>query len=171
VLVLTVVENEAKAMSLGADAFFAKPVERAWLLAKLATISTSAGTPKILIIDDDSASRYLVRESIKSARVRVLEAATAEEGLQRVATELPRLVILDLDLPDRSGQEVLNVLRSNSATAQIPIIINTARVLAPEEKDKLIEAGALTVLSKERLAFEVGLAELRSALHRVGLTL
>jgi signal transduction histidine kinase/CheY-like chemotaxis protein len=171
VMVLTVVENEAKAMSLGADAFYAKPVERAWLLAKLATFSTAAGTPKILIIDDDSMSRYLVRESIKSARVRVLEAATAEEGMHRTATELPRLVILDLDLPDRSGYDVLSVLRSNPATAQIPVIINTARVLAPEERDKLIEAGALTVLSKEGLAFELGLAELRTALHRLGLTL
>ncbi len=167
VLVVTVVENEAKARALGADAFCAKPVDRTWLLGRLSAPPAASG--KLLLIDDDEASRYLLRGLLAETGREVIEAADADEGLRAAVRERPRAIFLDLGLPDRSGFELLDVLRAEPATRDIPVIINTSKPIGEDERRRLLKSGAVAVLPKDQPSREASLARLRDALRGAGL--
>jgi CheY-like chemotaxis protein len=144
--VVTVVENQAKALALGATAFHAKPIDRAWLLAQLkATLERDSG--KILIVDDDEISRYLLKGVLANSGYRILEALGGMEGLQMARESKPDLVILDLSMPDLSGFEVLNELKQDPATRPIPVIIYTSQVLDIDERGRL--QSAVDIVPKE----------------------
>ena len=66
--VVTMVDNQHKARALGADDFCVKPVDRAWLLDKLQAVVAPAGREKVLVIDDDEVSRYLLRGLLADTR-------------------------------------------------------------------------------------------------------
>jgi CheY-like chemotaxis protein len=171
VLVVTLVENEAKARALGADAFCIKPVDRVWLLDRLVTAAPPGAPQKILLIDDDEASRYLLRGSLAGTCYSVIEAADAGEGLRRSRQEQPSAIFLDLELPDGSGLEVLASLRAEPATRTIPVIINTSKVLGQGDRRRLTDAGAAAVISKETASYAERFARVRQALREAGLTI
>ena len=94
--------------------------------------------PKILVIDDNIWDSRLVRRMFETRqRFDVIEAHSAEEGMHIAKTGIPNLIILDLVLPDLSGEEVLEILRNQEGTADIPIVILSAKDLEPEERAKL----------------------------------
>jgi signal transduction histidine kinase/CheY-like chemotaxis protein len=169
VLVVTLVENQAKAMALGAHAYCTKPVERGWLLAKLRALAGLDAPAMVLLIDDDDASRYLVKESLADSRCAIVEADSGAEGLRRALAQPPRLVILDLELPDCSGLDVLKALRDCAETRQTPVIINTAKVLADADREVLRAAGATAILSKECFSRKDGLQQVHEVLRHAGL--
>lgn len=99
---------------------------------------------RILLIDDEPKIRRVLRISLLAENFTCLEAATAEEGLEKIRTESPDLVILDLGLPDAEGLDLLCLVRKWS---KVPILILSARD-AEDEKVKLLENGANDYLSK-----------------------
>jgi len=80
---------------------------------------------RILIVDDDDGVRGLLERLLHSACYAVEPFATAEEALERLRTEPPDLVVLDLHLPDRSGQEVLEAIREDHVTRLLPVVMLT----------------------------------------------
>lgn len=120
----------------------------------------SAGTPLVVVIEDDPQIRRFLRPALTSHGFRVAEAANGEDGLREAASRPPDLVILDLGLPDLDGLEVIRRLREWS---QAPIIVLSAR---GQEQDKVsaLEAGADDYLTKP---FGIGelLARMRVALR------
>jgi CheY-like chemotaxis protein len=166
VFVVTVVENEAKALALGATAFHAKPIDRAWLLAQLQT-TLVRDHGQILIIDDDEISRYLLRGVLGTSGYRLLEARGGNEGL-RLAKEIkPDLIILDLSMPDLSGFEVLDLLKRDPETLQIPVVIYTSQRLESAERERL--QAAADIVPKETQSRELTEARFAEALARAGL--
>src|SRR3954463_7659348 len=91
---------------------------------------TSAGgedqmaSPLILVIEDDSQIRRFLRATLSNLGYKLLEATTAQEGMNQVAMRHPDLIILDLGLPDKDGLEVTRSLREWTNT---PIIVLSAR--------------------------------------------
>ena len=166
IFVVTVVDNRDKALALGADGFHAKPVERAWLIQQLEGITSRLSGPQVLIIDDDEVSRYLVKTVLGQREFRFLEAAGGTEGLRLVNEVRPDLVILDLAMPDLSGFEVLSELKRNPATAHIPVIIHTSKVLASQERSLLSDAVA--VVSKDSKSRELSLSHFADAFAKAG---
>ncbi len=167
VFVVTMVENQHKAIALGADDFSTKPVERAWLLDRLRSSARPMAPEKILLIDDDEVSRYLLKGLLGDTRFAVIEAVNGREGLQTAEKEQPRAIFLDLDMPEMSGYEVLSELRSNAATKNIPVIINTSRVLEDRDYERL-DSKAVFILSKATSSREVAIASVREALVKAG---
>jgi len=166
VFVVTVVENEAKALALGATAFHAKPIDRAWLLAQLQTTLVREHG-QILIIDDDEISRYLLKGVLGAGGYRLLEARGGNEGL-RLAKEIkPDLIILDLSMPDLSGFEVLDLLKRDPETLQIPVVIYTSQRLESGERERL--QAAADIVPKETQSRELTEARFAEALERAGL--
>ena len=63
--------------------------------------------PRVLVVDDDPQARELLRDFLTAKEYEVIEAATGSEGLKRLRKERPHLVLLDINMPDMSGLEVL----------------------------------------------------------------
>lgn len=101
----------------------------------------------ILVIDDETDLIELVRYNLEKEGYAILSAADGESGVALVAREKPDLVIVDLMLPGIDGLEVCRLLRQKSETAQIPILMLTAK---SSETDRIIglELGADDYVTK-----------------------
>jgi two-component system, OmpR family, KDP operon response regulator KdpE len=97
-----------------------------------------------LIIDDEPQILRAVRHALESAFARILEAATAREGVDQAAAQRPDIVILDLGLPDRPGHWACAEIRKWST---VPIIVLSARH-SEAEKVRLLEEGADDYVTK-----------------------
>jgi signal transduction histidine kinase/DNA-binding response OmpR family regulator len=166
ILVVTVVENRDKALSLGADGFQEKPVERSWLLDQLNTLVGRNPARQVLIIDDDEISRYVVKTLLGHTDFRFLEAYGAEEGLLKARNTKPDAVILDINMPDLTGFEVLKRLKTDPHTSEIPVIIYTSKVLDASEREMLSDA--VVILSKESKSREISMAQFADAFQQAG---
>jgi two-component system KDP operon response regulator KdpE len=114
----------------------------------------------ILIIEDEKPIRRFLKASLSSQQFKIVETENGAEGLSLAASHNPKLILLDLGLPDMDGLELLKRLRKWS---RVPVIILTARG-KEEDKIKGLDAGADDYLTKP---FGVGelLARMRVALR------
>ncbi len=147
ILVISALEDAAKAAALGADDFSAKPVERGWLLESLDRLVKGEERTRVLVIDDDEVFRYVVRQELTTDNIRVLEAATGSHGLERVGQERFDLVLLDLDLPDISGYEVLARMGRDRQELP-PVVVVSGMLLGPQERQRLAKAAAIVPKSE-----------------------
>lgn len=99
---------------------------------------------KLLMVEDEDAVAKFLDIALSSQGYIVLRAKSGKEGLQKALFERPDLIILDLELPDITGFEVLSKLRAYSG---VPVIILTVKN-EEEEKVKLLESGADDYLTK-----------------------
>jgi len=102
----------------------------------------------VLMIDNDPAHIYLLRNKLDSMRLEVREAHDGMSGLKIAQSESPRLIFLDLVMPHMDGFAVLEALRDHDATRQIPIIIHTSKDLSPAEEKSLLR-GCQFIVKKE----------------------
>ncbi|HVF53376.1 MAG TPA: response regulator [Actinomycetota bacterium] len=82
---------------------------------------------KLLIADDESGIRRLVRMTLAGEDFEILEAVNGEEALTLARAENPHLLLLDVKMPRRNGLDVCRVLKDDPATQNIPIVILTAQ--------------------------------------------
>jgi CheY-like chemotaxis protein len=80
----------------------------------------------ILIVDDESSIRFFHRRILESAGFEVLEAEHGAAALERAKQSPPDLVVTDLMMPVMTGQELIERLRTDPATAGIPIVVASA---------------------------------------------
>jgi PAS domain S-box-containing protein len=104
-------------------------------------MSTSTVPPFVLAIDDTEGNRYVVARLLRAAGMRVSEAANGSDGL-RLAAEIPDLILVDVNLPDMTGFDVVRALRSDPATASIPVMHVSASFTGPNDRAFGLEAGA-----------------------------
>jgi signal transduction histidine kinase/CheY-like chemotaxis protein len=169
VLVVTVIDNRDKAKALGADGFHAKPADRVWLLQNLENAVRKLSTTKLLVVDDDEISRYLVRTVLGQGNFKIIEANGGKEGLKKAEEEKPDAIILDLVMPDLSGFDVLHRLKENPQTRATPVIIHTSKVLDSHERILLSDAAA--VISKQIASRELLLERFTDAFQKTGISL
>ena len=81
---------------------------------------------KILVIDDDTALLETIEIILKEEKYEVFKAETAESGFEALVNNNPDLVLLDKNLPDKSGYDVLKAMKKSKNFADIPVIIITA---------------------------------------------
>jgi two-component system, cell cycle response regulator DivK len=94
----------------------------------------------ILVVEDDEKSRRLVRDLLTYNGYRILEAANGLEGVRLAQEHEPALILMDIQLPDISGIEARQRLRSAANTAGIPVMAVTASVM-PDDRQRVIDAG------------------------------
>lgn len=168
VIVATVIDNEAKARALKADAFCVKPLEQQWLRKTLDRLVRQPIEPTVLLIDDDEIDRYLMRGFLASTGCNLIEVSDPIEGLRRIRQERPRLVILDLMMEEMNGIEVLRRIKADPATADTPVIVSTSKILSPEERSAL-ERDACAVVPKDSASREAYQELVHAALQKAGL--
>ena len=101
----------------------------------------------ILVVDDNPASRELVRAILKGSGAQVLEACDGEEALRIVALACPDLVLLDLDLPGLDGFAVLRRLRQDPQFQGLSVVAVTAYAMQGD-REKVLAAGFDGYISK-----------------------
>ena len=106
----------------------------------------SAG--RILVVDDsDDVRSFLVLLLERSGGYETLEAATGEEAVEKAISGKPDLILMDIRLPDISGVEATEAIKSSPSAAQIPIVAFSA-LLSIEWKQKALKAGMVAYLQK-----------------------
>jgi len=88
----------------------------------------------ILIIDDDIICQNMLRSTLIQAGYTVIVTSDGNEGIEKVAEELPDLIILDIMMPEMDGGEVAQLLKSDPKTAGIPIIFLSSLITEKEKK-------------------------------------
>jgi signal transduction histidine kinase len=82
---------------------------------------------KILIVDDDTALREVVRLALESSSYEVIEAADGKEGVELAFAQLPDLILCDVRMEQMDGYDTLSALRQSSVTASLPFILMTGQ--------------------------------------------
>jgi CheY-like chemotaxis protein/anti-sigma regulatory factor (Ser/Thr protein kinase) len=169
VIAVTSSGDSRTGIDLGADLACSEPVPRQWLLDKLRGFEASRSFETALIVDDRERDRYLIKESLLAlGQFDVIEAETGREAFGRLRSVRPDVIFLDLALPDMSGFEILDHLKSDNHTKSIPVIINTSQVLDEEARSRLSEQ-AVDILAKGSQTREEAIARIRGSLQKAGL--
>src|SRR5665213_2509909 len=104
--------------------------------------------PKILIVDDSPTSRKMVRASLRRLDdVEFLEAANGLAAIEQIALGPIALIVLDLNMPDMHGVDVLKFVRRHRASKDVPIVVLTTRG-DDSSRDTAMAAGATMYLTK-----------------------
>ncbi|WP_193552088.1 response regulator [Xanthomonas campestris] len=97
---------------------------------------------RILVVDDNAVTRYSVRRVLEHHQFVVEEAGTGGEGLVRLAAEAFAAVVLDVNLPDMSGFDIVRTLRAEPRTALLPVVHVSAASIATGDMITGLDAGA-----------------------------
>jgi DNA-binding response OmpR family regulator len=108
------------------------------------------GRRRILIAEDDSLVRELIRSKLTAAGYDAHTARAGREVIERLSVVKPHAVLLDINLPDLDGFQVLKTVRDERQDVTAPIMILTARS-APEDVRRAVALGARDYLTKDRI--------------------
>ena len=168
VQVVTLDEDRQHGLSRGAFCFVTKPASTDSIEAALSKIKDYAipRRKRLLVIEDNAAEQLSITALLEHDDIEIVTAGTGAEGLDLLNEQRFDCVVLDLRLPDMSGFEVLEALRSDDSLSEIPVIVFTGRELSAEE-DVQLHTMARSIVVKgvelpERLLDETSLF-----LHRV----
>ena len=121
----------------------------------------------ILVVDDSATMRRMVRAALQPvADARFVEAETGLEAIERLAFGPVGLIVLDLNMPDMHGLEVLRFVRAHAAYRDIPVLVLTTRSDG-ESRAAALAAGATVYVTKPFAPAGLA-AEARKLLERGG---
>jgi two-component system, cell cycle response regulator DivK len=109
----------------------------------------------VLIVEDNPHLRRILAGALEYHGYTVSEAATGEEAIVMAINENPKLILLDLTLPDMSGTEAARALKQNKQTAHIPIVGCSAH-FGPEWRDQALRSGMVGYVQKPVPLREIG---------------
>ena len=142
IIAVTVPRESTKALDMGATLAVSKPLEAASLLQDVRRVTRQEKPRKLLLVDDNDLSLYILRELLDRPWLNLVEAHNGQEALDMIDREQPDAVILDLVMPGMGGFEVLQKLRAQEQTRRLPVIVYTSKVLTGEEKKRLTDLAA-----------------------------
>ncbi|NEO99531.1 MAG: response regulator [Symploca sp. SIO2E9] len=175
VLVVSVVDEKLRALAMGAAEYLVKPLSREKLHSALGKIwpevevqaTISVGIPKqqqpplILVAEDNETNIYTLCHYLPTIGYRLSLAQNGREAIIKAKQQQPRLILMDLQMPEMDGLEAMVRIRADRETAAIPIIALTALAM-PGDRDKCLAAGANDYMTKP-----VSLKNLANTIKRI----
>ncbi len=159
VIMLTIVDDESKGYALGASDYMIKPIDRERLVSMLQKYQDTSLPFSVLVVEDDIATRDMMRQVLEKEGWTVSEAKDGREALKRVAENPPSLILLDLMMPEMNGFQFAEELCKHKDWRSIPIVVVTAKDLTTEDRlrlsgcvERILEKGAY---DREELLAEV----------------
>ncbi|MEG4109482.1 response regulator [Microcoleus sp. S13_C5] len=144
VILLSFVGNKSLGFALGASDYLTKPVDGKRLAALLNKyrrdqdgVASNNLTCQILIVEDDVATREILRCVLETQGWAVTEADSGRAALDRLKVARPHLILLDLMLPEMDGFELIGEIRKSHSGDPIPIVVITGKNLTPAESQQL----------------------------------
>ncbi|TMC39958.1 MAG: response regulator, partial [Chloroflexi bacterium] len=174
IVVVSVVDNPELGMSLGAIDYFVKPVDGRDLVQRLNQyhVEHSPGREKeqirVLVVDDEPANRNWLAKTLEPEGFTVVPASGGREAIELAKSIKPDFVLLDLMMPEVTGFDVVEALRADEATRDVPIMVVTAANLTEADR-RLLNGRVSQILSRGAVANSdiVGLLR-RVVAHRNG---
>ena len=137
VVMLTIVDNKNLGYALGAADYLTKPIQRDRLQAVLAKYCPPSQPTTVLVVEDDIATREVIRHLLEKVGIQVVEAENGRVALERLALGQPGLILLDLMMPEMDGFQFVDYVRQHEAWRGIPIVVVTAKDLTPADRLRL----------------------------------
>jgi len=150
IVVISSTGEERKALNLGADAYLRKPMDRERVLNSLDRLTGNRSTTRVLLVDDEEVTRYLVRQLLPRGVYDVREAKSGTEGLAQLLNERPDVVLLDLKMPEMTGFDLLDRISDETNLDRVPAIVLTSAILTLDERQRLRRAAR--IMSKSDLS-------------------
>ncbi len=147
VIIVTITDDKRLGFSLGAADYMTKPVDRQRLIGVLRRYEqeSAASLGTILVVEDDTIARELLRRTLEKEGWLVREAANGRAALEAVSQQQPDLILLDLMMPEVDGFQVVSMLRMHPTWRTIPVIVVTAKELTPDDRQWLNASVARTL--------------------------
>jgi signal transduction histidine kinase/CheY-like chemotaxis protein len=137
VIMLTMVDDPDRGFALGASDIATKPVDRARLSQILRKYTCPNPPCPVLLVEDDSATREVTRSILEKEGWKVSEAENGRVALEIMERERPRVIVLDLMMPEMDGFEFAARVRQKIEWRLIPIVVLTAYDLSNEDRRRL----------------------------------
>lgn len=137
IIVCSIMSEADKGLSMGVADYLVKPVTEQDLLDALIRLEHPGAAGHVLVVDDNPDDRKLLRRILEDAGYKVQEAPGGAEAISLIHTDPPNLIILDLMMPDVDGFAVLENLKMNQLTRDIPVVVVTAKELGKSERERL----------------------------------
>ncbi|PDT80085.1 response regulator [Sinorhizobium sp. BJ1] len=145
VILATILADRELGLSLGAVEYLTKPIDTDKLIRTIE--ACGGGNRDVLVIDDDQASRDFLRRILVKRDWKVHEAGDGIRGLEVMKRLLPRLVLLDLLMPEMDGFQTLSEMQRIPELQNIPVVVVTSKDLSANELRWLRER-AVAVVNK-----------------------
>jgi len=166
IIVVSVVDNPELGIALGAIDYFVKPVDSSRLIKRLEEFGLKRGQgpdkARVLVVDDEPFNRDWLSHVLEPAGFAVVEATGGRQAIELAKSEKPDLVLLDLMMPEVSGFDVVEALRADDKTREMPIMVLTSATLTEEDK-RFLNGRVANVLKRGT----VGSAEIVGMLKRL----
>jgi signal transduction histidine kinase/CheY-like chemotaxis protein len=163
VIMLTMVDDPERGFTLGASEYATKPVNRRRLAQILRKYTCLQPPCPVLVIDDDLSSRTLTRAMLQKEGWTVSEAGNGIEALRSMEQQRPRLIFLDLMMPEMDGFAFAAEVRRHPEWRSIPIVVITAQDLTNEDRRRL-NGNVEKILRKDGASREALLEQVRDLL-------
>jgi len=152
VIIVSMVDSRELGVALGADGYFVKPPDGDELVRRIREL-VPRPSARLLAIDDDPMIHDLLEEMLAPRGYQLAHALSGQEGLALAGKAPPDLIILDLMMQGVDGFEVAARLKTKPETANVPILVLTAKDLSSAERDMLSgQVGALLQKSEARVS-------------------
>jgi CheY-like chemotaxis protein/two-component sensor histidine kinase len=166
--VASVADFAREAMELGAIGYSLKPVKREQLVEALRRLEAkfSQNLRRVLVVEDDARQRDSIRQLLANGDVEIVTVATATEALARLRATTFDCVVMDLNLPDLSGYDLLEKITKQKDVSFPPVIVYTGRSLTRDEEQAL-RRHSRSIIIKDARSPERLLDEVTLFLHQV----
>ena len=161
--VVSVSDRTQEALGLGAVGYAIKPVNREQMVEAFRKLEAklAQGMRRVLIVEDDAGQREALANLLGAERVEIVAVATAAEALDRLKAVTFDCMVVDLNLPDLSGYQLLERMAAQEDVSFPPVIVYTGRSLERDEEQRLRRFSRSIIIkdarSPERLLDEVTL--------------
>jgi PAS domain S-box-containing protein len=160
VVMMTIMNETEMGYVLGASEYLTKPIDRDRLGALVQKYHVVGQPAEVLVVEDDEATRQVVRRTLTKQGWTVAEAENGGVALEQIARHKPVLILLDLMMPDMDGFAFLLELRKNEVWQSVPVVVLTSKDLTPEER-RLLSGNVEKILQKGAYGREALLREVR----------
>ncbi len=164
-------QRSTKAIQSGALSFIKKPIELSALdniFSQITNTGSVTNYKNILLVEDHQIQSDALAEMFRSKNINVQQAFTGAETLELLKQQSFDCLILDLNLPDISGIDLLEQIKENEDYKHLPVVINTAMELDQEKLNRLLKYSDATVMKSTKSSDRI-LDEVSLFLHQVKL--
>ena len=166
VIILSIVEDKKLGFSLGAAEYILKPVEKEVLIRKLRNLEKTRKVKRVLIVDNEPDTVRLIGNVMKETGCQVTAAYNSRDAITSIHDFRPDLILLNLTMPERSGFDVIEYIKTAKEAKDVPLILLTHKDLTEKEIDDL-NGTIQGILNKGVLTKEDLLKEIKETISKI----